>query len=89
MRLLTSLLDFFSPDHRYRDEVREWTSSARFPDSVVRTYTSRRVQKSDIRRMQSLGYHITSQEELHKSIVSGDAGFGGPAAMVGCPPDIE
>jgi hypothetical protein len=80
------LLDLFSPDHQYRDEVKKWQRTGQFPDPVMRWYKSGRVQGKDVRRMQALGYRVVKREEAYIAAISGDSpGFGGPATSGGIP----
>jgi len=55
------LLDFFSFDHRYRDEIRQWQASGQYPDEIVRRYTNEKVRLRDFRRMTDLGYDFVGQ----------------------------
>lgn len=64
MGLLDRVVDVFSSDHRYRDEVKEWQTTGQFPVDVVRTYQHDRVERNDLRRLQDLGYRVVKREQL-------------------------
>jgi hypothetical protein len=72
MSLPDQVLDFFSYDHRCRDEIEEWQRTGNFPDDVVRVYKSERVLRTDLRRMQAVGYRVIGREELYRTAEGGD-----------------
>ena len=62
MSELDKIEDVLSVDHRYRDEIKQWHATGKFPEEVVRDYEHDGEKNRDIARMLECGYTVAHEE---------------------------